>query len=88
MHASTAAYTGDALHDTAVACTVAVVYRNAVVHASTAVYTGDVLHEVAAVYTGAAVYRGAVAHAGTVVYTGAAVQIATYMLFLPVLGRP
>ena len=46
------------------------------------VQTGPLVHASAVVFT------SAVAHAGTVVYTGAAVQIATYMLFLPVLGHP
>ena len=37
---------------------------------------------------GSVVYAGAVVHAGTLVYTSAFAQIATYMLFLPVLGHP
>ena len=36
---------------------------------------------------GAVMYTGTVVHASTVVYTGAVVQIATYMVLLPLLDH-
>eukprot|EP00959_Pyramimonas_sp_CCMP1952_P467161 9491138-Pyramimonas_sp.AAC.1 len=60
------------------------VLRTEAVYISIVAHDGDVLHAAATVYIGAVVYTRDVVNAGTVVHTGAVVQIATYMVFLPV----